>query len=167
MNKLRKHHYFIISAICILSLMISLGTSRRALAAQNVADLSVTVVADKNRVKIGESITYTVTATNLGPDTAILVGILHGLSDQLNFISLSCDGISADGTFCEYAILEPGESVVSAFVATPNPNVQHNERNLLIMTANIAFETTDAVDPDSGNNLASVTAKLIGRLQHP
>jgi uncharacterized repeat protein (TIGR01451 family) len=167
MNKLKKYRYFTVGAICILSFIISLGNSRQALAAQNVSDLSVTVVADKNRVKIGENITYTVTATNLGPDPAILVGVSHGLSDQLNFVSLSCDGISSDGTFCEYAILEPGKSVVSTFVATPNPNDQPRDRNLLIMTANIAFETTDAVDPDRGNNLASFTVRLTGRVTHP
>ena len=167
MNKLWKYHHFIAGAICILLLMVSLGTSRRALAAQNVADLSVTITADKTRVKIGEYITYTVTATNRGPDTATLVGVLHGLSDQLNFVSLSCDGVAADSTFCQYAILEPGESVVSTFVATPNPNTRNSERNLLIMTASIAFETTDAIDPDRGNNLTLDRAKLIGRLQHP
>ena len=168
MNKLPKYRQFLVAMIGILLLIISLGNSGRVFAAQNVADLSVTVVADKNRVKIGENVTYTVTTTNLGPDTAILVGVLHGLSDQLNFVSLSCDrGISSDGTFCEYAILEPGESVVSTFVATPNPNDQSGDRHILIMTASAAFEAADTVDPDRGNNLASITVRLIGRLMHP
>ena len=174
MNKLWKHHYFIVAAVCILSLIISLGNSRQALAAQNVADLSVTVVADKARAKIGENITYTVTATNLGPDPAILVSVNHGLPDQLNFVSLSCDrGISSDGTSCEYLTLEPGESVVSTLVTTPNPSAQNHERDG-ITTAAVSLEVdcnydpaNCTLDPNSGNNLASVTVKLIGRLQHP
>ena len=167
MNTLWKYHPCIAGAICILSLMISLGTSTGALAAQTASDLSVTVVPDKNRAKIGEYITYTVTATNRGPDTATLVGVLHGLSDQLNFVSLHCNGVPADSTFCQYTTLEPGESVVSTLIATPNPNTRSSERDLLIMTASIAFETMDAIDPDRGNNLTSVRARLIGRLQHP
>jgi len=168
MNKLPKYRQFIVAAIGILALIMSLRSSRQALAAQNVSDLSVTVVADKNRVKIGEYITYTVTATNLGPDAALLVGVSHGLSDQLNFVSLTCDrGISSDGTFCEYAALNPGETVVSTFVATPNPNDRNSDRNILIMTAGIAFETTDAIDSNRGNNLMSVSARLVGRLAHP
>src|SRR6266508_6744695 len=100
MNKLPKYRQYIVATIGILSLVMSLDHSRRALAAQNVADLFVTIVADQSRVKIGENITYTVTVTNLGPDAALFVDMAHGLSDQLNFVSVTCDGgNSSDGSF--------------------------------------------------------------------
>lgn len=162
MNKLSKYRQWIIAAIGILSLVISLGMSGQAFAAQNVADLSVTAVADKNRVKIGENITYTITATNLGPDTTSSFYVVLGLPDQLNFIDGSCGGAS-----CLYLTLEPGESVVSTFVATPNPNDRNSDRNLLTVTASTSLATADTVDPNSGNNLLWVTVKLIGRLTHP
>jgi len=168
MNKLPNYRPLIVATIGILSLVISLGHSRRALAAQNVADLFVTIVGDQSRVKIGENIIYTVTVTNLGPDAALLVDVAHGLSDQLNFVSVACDGgISSAGPFCEYAILQPGESVVSILIATPNPSIQNHERNALTATATTSLGTTDTVDPDSGNNWTSVTIKLIGRLARP
>ena len=144
-----------------------MGNSGRALAAQNVADVSVTIVANNSRVKLGEDITYTVTATNLGPDAALFVDVIHGLSDQLNVVSMTCDrGISADGSFCEYSILAPGESVVSTLVATPRADA-HNRERKAITTATLAFETADTVDSDGSNNSASVTTKLIGRLSLP
>ena len=167
MNKLPKYRNFIVATIGILSVVMSLGASGRALAAQPAADLSITMVADQSQVKLGQNITYTVTATNLGPDAALLVGVNHGLSDQLNFVSVTCGrGISSDGPFCEYLILEPGESVVSTLVATPRPDLRIYERKIVTATATIAFETADTVDSNTGNNWASVTVKVIGKLFH-
>ena len=163
-----KYRHFIIAMIGILSLVISLANHGQALAAQNVADLSITIVADQSRVRLGENITYTVTVTNLGPDAALFVGVAHGLSDQLNFVSVTCDGgISSDGPFCEYSILQPGQSAVSILIATPNPSIRNQERNALTATAVTSFETADSIDSNRGNNWASVTVRLIGRLTHP
>ncbi|HEX9389457.1 MAG TPA: DUF11 domain-containing protein [Anaerolineales bacterium] len=168
MNTLSKYRQLIVAAIGIASLVMSLGISGRALAAQNMADVSVTIVADKSRVKIGENITYIVTITNLGPNAALFVEVAHGLSDQLNFVSVTCDGgISSDGPFCEYSILQPGQNAVSILIATPNPSIQNHERNALTATATTSFETADTIDSDNGNNWASVTVKLIGRLTRP
>ena len=166
MNKLSNDRQWIVAMIGIFSLVMSLlWNSGQVFAAQNVADLSITIVPDKSRVKVGENITYTVTVTNLGPDAALSVGVTHGLADQLNFVSSTCDGaISADGPFCEYSILQPGQSAVSTLIATPNPSLQNHDRNALTATATTAFQTTDTVDPNSGNNWASVTVRLIGRL---
>jgi uncharacterized repeat protein (TIGR01451 family) len=168
MNTLPKYRQLIVAMIGILSLVLSLGNSGQALAAQNRADLAITIVADQNRVKVGEHITYTVTVTNLGPDAALLVGVSHGLSDQLNFVSATCaGGTNSDGPFCEYSILQPGQSAVSILIATPNPSIRNGERNALTATATTSLETADAIDSNSGNNWASVTVKLIGRLTHP
>ena len=168
MNKLSIHRHYIVAMIGILALILSLGNSGQALAAQNTADLSISMVADKSRVKIGENIVYTVTATNLGPNDALFVGVYHGLPDQLNFVSLTCaGGISSSGAFCEYPILTPGASVVSTLIVTPRPDLRNYERKSLTATAVLSSQTGDTVDPNSSNNLASVTIKLIGKPTHP
>ena len=167
MNKLKIFLQLFIRTIGILSLTASLGNITPVLAAQNTSDISVTITANKIKVKPGEDVTYTVIATNHGPNTAFFVDVMHGLSDQLNVVSMTCDrGISADGPFCEYSNLDSGESVVSTLVATPKAAAINRERNL-ITTAQITFETPDTADSESNNNSASVMVKLIGKLNHP
>jgi hypothetical protein len=45
--------------------VLAVGLSADAAAAQGTADLSITKTADQKTVKIGETITYTITLTNL------------------------------------------------------------------------------------------------------
>ncbi|HKG53399.1 MAG TPA: DUF11 domain-containing protein [Anaerolineales bacterium] len=174
MNKVLNYRRFIINMIGILPLILSLGTSKVAFAATLTAtsDLSLTLVADQSKVKMGQTVTYTATMTNLGPDDAIDVAVAIFLPDQLNIVSLTCDRVSNDGTFCEYSTLAAGETVVETLVATPTPGSLTKPRKLTV-TANV-FLLTDCnfdphctFDPDLSNNSASVTTKLIGKLAHP
>lgn len=168
MNKLPKYRQLIIATIGILAFVISQAHSGQAFAAQNVSDFSLTMVVDKSRAKIGENITYTATITNHGPDAALLAFVSYGLPDQLNFVSVTCGGvISSDGSFCEYSILQPGQSVTSTLIATPNPSISNHERKTLTVFAETSFESTDTIDPDTSNNSASVTVRVIGSLTHP
>ena len=173
MNRLNKFRQLLVRAIAILSIIISLGNTKQVLAAQNVSDISVTIVADQSKVKMGEDITYTVTATNLGPDDAIFIDVGFSLPDQLNLVSLTCDrGISPDTPFCEYSTLAAGETVVSTLVATPTSGSLIYDRKDAV-TANIFFEIDCSYDPnctfdpDLSNNSASLITKLIGKLAHP
>jgi uncharacterized repeat protein (TIGR01451 family) len=167
MRKLKKYRRFIFNMVGILPLVISLGSSKVAFAATSASDISVTMVADRSKVKVGQTITYTATATNLGPDDAYSVDVGFSLPDQFSLVSMTCDqGISPDTPFCEYSNLKAGETVVSILVATPNSDVRTRERHLMV-TAGISFETVDTVDPDLSNNVASVSTKLIGKLAHP
>jgi uncharacterized repeat protein (TIGR01451 family) len=50
--------------------VLAIGLSVDVAAAQGTADLSITKTADQKTVTIGETITYTITLTNLGPDEA-------------------------------------------------------------------------------------------------
>ena len=169
-NKIRQ---LLVRTIGILSIIISLGNTKQVLAAQTVSDISVTIVADQSKVKMGEDITYTVTATNLGPDDAIFVDVGFSLPDQLNLVSMACDrGISPDTPFCEYSTLTAGETVVSTLVATPTPGSLIYDRKDTV-TANIFFEIDCSYDPnctfdpDLSNNSAWLITKLIGKLAHP
>jgi uncharacterized repeat protein (TIGR01451 family) len=173
MNRQNKICQLFIRTIGILSIIISLGNTKQVLAAQNVSDISITIVADQSKVKMGEDITYTVTATNLGPGDAIFVDVGFSLPDQLNLVSMTCDrGISPDTPFCEYSTLAAGETVVSTLVATPTPGSLIYDRKDTV-TANIFFEIDCSYDPnctfdpDLSNNSASLITKLIGKLAHP
>jgi uncharacterized repeat protein (TIGR01451 family) len=172
MNKLIQYRRFIVNIIGILPLILSLGTSQVAFAATATSDISVTLVADQSKVKMGQTITYTATMTNLGPDDAIAVDVVIFLPDQLNVVSMTCDRVSPDGTFCEYSTLAVGETVVATLVATPTPGTLTHDRKLTV-TANVfleidcSFDPNCTFDPNLSNNSASVTMKLIGKLAHP
>jgi uncharacterized repeat protein (TIGR01451 family) len=174
MNKLIKYRRFIVSLIGILPLIVSLGASRTAFAATSTSDISVTLTADRSKLKVGQTITYTATMTNLGPDDADFVDVRFNLPAQLTLVSMTCDfGISPDTPFCEYSSLKAGETVVSTVVATLNPAALTRQHSLTV-TADILLEQDCSFEPDNctfdpnlSNNLASLTTRLVGRLGHP
>lgn len=174
MNMPRKYSRFIVNLLGIIPLLISLGTAQPVLAATQTSDISVTLVADQSKVKVGQTLTYTATLTNLGPDDADLVDVRFNLPPQLMLVEMTCDfGISPDTPFCEYTSLKAGETVISTLTATPNPEFLTRERDLtvtadILLEQDCAFEPINCTfDPDLSNNLASVSTKLVGRLAHP
>ena len=174
MNKIRKYRRLIIKVIGILPLIISLVSSKPALAASFTSDISIMLVADQSKVKVGQTITYTAIMTNHGPDHALYVDVRFNLPLQLSLVEETCAfGISADTPFCEYTVIKAGETLISTVVATPNPDYITRERDLtvtadILLEQDCAFEPIDCTsDPDLSNNLASVSTKLIGKLSHP
>lgn len=140
--------------------VLAVGLSADVAAAQGTADLSITKTADQKTVKIGETITYTITLTNLGPDEATDVVFGDPIPDQLNLVSSTCGDVSA---FCAVASLESGDSVTLTVVATPIANLAHSERRV----TNSAFiEESSSTDPNAANDIASVTVRIVGPLHH-
>ena len=174
MNTFKRVRQLVISLLASLLFMSPLGYTGHALAAQNNSDIAIRMIADKNQVKVGQNITFTVTMTNLGSSDASFVDVGFSLPDQLNLVSISCDkGISPDTPFCEYSSLASGETVVSILVATPNPSAQKHAK-YVTTTSSVSFETdcnfdptNCTFDPNNTNNLASITTKLIGKSIHP
>ncbi|HEX6811935.1 MAG TPA: DUF11 domain-containing protein [Planctomycetota bacterium] len=104
----------------IASVFLSLAALTQPLAAQ---DLRITKVADRTHVRIGQTITFTITVTNLGPGTA--TGIVFGdsLPDPLNLVSFTClQGTQVGQSFCSVTSLAPGASATAILVATPMTN---------------------------------------------
>jgi uncharacterized repeat protein (TIGR01451 family) len=156
--------YLLRIALLTFSLLLLFGSSAFTTTAQGTSDLSVTIVANRDKVKLGQMITYTVTATNLGPDAASLFDVTHSLPDQLLFVSLTCDrGVNNDGDLCEYSGLNPGASVVSKLVATPLLGIGLTRVKKVATTAIVNLETQDTVDLDASNNTATIAVRLIGR----
>ena len=104
----------------VVMAVLAVGLSADVAAAQGTADLSITKTADQKTVKIGETMTYTITLTNLGPDEATDVVFGDPIPDQLNLVSSTCGDVSA---FCTVASLESGASVSLTAAATPIANL--------------------------------------------
>lgn len=163
MNRFIRLRRWIVSVIGILPLILSLANIQPVFADGATTDISVRVSADRRTVRLGQTVTFTVRVTNLGPDAAPFVDVYHNLPPQLRFINMVCDhGISPDSPACEYSVIEPGETVVSTITATPDPTVLPHKRHL-VMTATIQFENVDTVDPHLRNNTDSVSVRWVGR----
>jgi len=174
MNKFMKYRRFIVNLIGIFPLILSLWNTQPVFAAGATSDISITLVADQSKVKVGQTITYTAIMTNHGPEDALYVDVRFNLPLQLSLVEETCAfGISADTPFCEYTVIKAGETLISTVVATTNPDYLTRERDLtvtadILLEQDCSFEPVNCTsDPDWSNNLASVSTKLIGRLSHP
>jgi uncharacterized repeat protein (TIGR01451 family) len=140
--------------------VLAVGLSADVAAAQGAADLQLTKIPNQKTVKIGETITYTITLTNLGPDAATDIVFGDPIPDQLNLVSSTCGNVSA---FCTVASLESGASATLVVVATPIANLAHSERRV----TNSAFiAESSSTDPNAANDIASATARVVGPLHH-
>lgn len=169
---LMKYRRILFTIIGILPLLASLWGSSTALAATARADISVTLFANRSKVKPGQTVTYTAIMTNHGPDDAAFVDLYFNWPEQLTLVDMTCDfGISPDTPACEYSTLAAGETVVSTFVATPNPGVHGRDREIRV-SANVVFEVDCSFDPNctfdphTRNNSARVFTKLTDWSDH-
>ena len=117
-----------------------------------VADLGVAVSALPNPVVVGSNVTYTITVTNNGPDTALGVVVTDALPVGLTFISAnSASGTTSNlnGTAtCNLGNLASGSgAVVTVIVSASQTGAINN--NVTVSTA--------SNDPMPGNNSASIS----------
>jgi uncharacterized repeat protein (TIGR01451 family) len=141
----------------VLAAVLLTGLGGQTAAAQETADLGITKVAAQKTVRAGETVTYTVTVTNLGPGTATGVVFGDSLPDQLNLVDSTCGAVSA---FCSVESLPSGASSTITIVATPIPNLARGERRIM----NTAFVLQSATsDPNPSNDQASVTVQFVGQ----
>ena len=114
--------------LLLIVLMLMLGLVPTAFAQEPTADLALTKTADRKSVKIGETITFTITVTNLGPDTATGIYFGDSIPDPLNFVSSSCDQGAVFWGLCRVDSLAVGESATITLVTTPITNPAQSER---------------------------------------
>lgn len=149
--------HFLLSLLAMFALLLT--PVSHASAQEPTADLALTKTADRKNAKIGQNITFTITVTNLGPDTATNVSFGDSVPDPLNFVSATCDKGPTSGGSCSVASLAVGESATITLVTTPITNPARSERRF----TNTAFiEASDAFDPNPDNNTASVRLHIIG-----
>jgi uncharacterized repeat protein (TIGR01451 family) len=122
-----------------------------------IADLSVTKAVSPDPVTAGNNLTYTVTVTNNGPDTATSVTLTDNLPAETTFISCAstgggvCGG-SGNNRTVTFASLALGESETITFVANVNCSVA--DGTVISNTATVSAFTPD---PDPTNNSATAT----------
>jgi uncharacterized repeat protein (TIGR01451 family) len=140
-------------------LLIGLGVERAA-AQEGDADLQITKVASSKTVRVGGTVTYTVTLKNLGPGVAAGVVFGDSLPDQLNFVDSTCSAPGSEGSFCTVGSLPSGASTTLTILATPITNLARNERRISNTAFIAEFGTTS--DPNPGNDQASATVRFVG-----
>lgn len=121
-----------------------------------VADLEATKTASKDSAKIGDTITYTVTVTNLGPGAATSVQVIDDNAvGGLRRVSTSPSIGSIDPTTGNWLIgsLAVGESVTNTITAVAIE---------VGTVANSVFVESANPDNDGDNNTASATVVVAG-----
>jgi uncharacterized repeat protein (TIGR01451 family) len=130
-----------------------------------MADLSVDKTGSPDPVTVGNNLTYTVTVTNNGPDTATSVTVTDNLPLSTTFVSCSstgdCSG-SGNNRTVTFPSLASGESETITFVATvscsvADPNISLSNGTVI---SNTATASSSTLDPDSSNNSKTVTTTL-------
>ena len=112
--------------------------------------------------KSGKNVTYTINATNGGPDAASGVVINDLLATGTGFVSVNAPGatcstpaVLATGTIsCSYGSLASGSSIAPMTVVvkvSAKGNAQLN---------NTASVSSSTLDPNAANNSATATTKL-------
>jgi uncharacterized repeat protein (TIGR01451 family) len=153
----RTHRFVAMSVLVGVTLAVGAGVAT----AEGVptADLAiVSDTADISHAKVGDEVTFTVVATNHGPDAAEL-DVVEYLPSAFAFVAHECDrGISADGPFCEYGTIQPGETVTTRVVAV----VVEKSDKYVTHTACVMSEEV-IVDTDASNDCAAATVKITGK----
>jgi hypothetical protein len=123
------------------------------------ADLAVVSnTAGVRHAKVGDEITFTIIATNNGPD-AVDFNVMWS-SEQLQLVDETCDrGISADTPACEFGTVEPGVTLTTTVVAQVLPT----DSKYVTGTGCMVEQPGLITDPDPQNNCADATVKIVGK----
>jgi uncharacterized repeat protein (TIGR01451 family) len=122
-----------------------------ATASAQRADLAIAKTVSNTQPNVGDTITFTVTVSNLGPDAASNVDVTDLLPAGLTFVSASLSQGSYSSTTGVWAVgtvttSTPQTLTMQALVVTPNR-----------VTNTAAISHADQFDPSTVNNSASVS----------
>jgi uncharacterized repeat protein (TIGR01451 family) len=127
----------------------------------SAADIAVSKTVDNDAPNVGETVTFSVTATNLGPDDASGVQVTDGLPPGLVLVSATPSQGAYDGAtgLWDLGALADGASATLAITATVT------QAGAIVNTA--TRTGGDQLDPDTSNNAGSagVNAGTLADLQ--
>jgi uncharacterized repeat protein (TIGR01451 family) len=124
-----------------------------------LADLRIVKRASPRFLAVGEQVTWAVTVTNAGPDTATNVVVNDSLPDDMSFVEGSLDvpaGVDCVGARCTLASLAVGATVTGRFVTTAT--AVGNKTNTVTVDA-------DQDDPSPADNAASAQVVVTSRVE--
>jgi uncharacterized repeat protein (TIGR01451 family) len=127
------------------------------------ADLAVTMrwIGDGTpRAKAGELVSFAITLTNRGPDTAVNTLLSIGTPDQMNGISLTC----SDPAACTLPGLDlpPGAKVTATLVEQVCCFPKGTSRSTAVRALVNSQPPEPTPDPDTSNNIATVVVTIVG-----
>jgi uncharacterized repeat protein (TIGR01451 family) len=120
-------------------------------AASGTADLALTQSVSNQTPNVGDTVVFTVTLTNLGPDTATSVAVEDLLPAGLQFVSATPSQGSYDsstGVWTVGMVSTTGSQTLVIQALVVSPTAQTN-------TATVSH--SDQYDPNTTNNTASVS----------
>jgi hypothetical protein len=128
-------------------------------AAASTADLAITMVAHKNHLKFGHTITFAVTVTNHGPDTATGVTLVVGASDSYaNFGGTCPDGSISDR--CDLGTLASGARVTVPYRLGASNSCPPDRLGVAVASV---FPDAESSDPVSANDSVRTETKFVGK----
>lgn len=77
----------------------------------------VSITPSVTHAQVGQVLTFTIVSSNNGPDPSPLWVTTTHASTGLTFPSLTCDGVSNDGSSCEHNFTQPGATYTDRIVA--------------------------------------------------
>jgi uncharacterized repeat protein (TIGR01451 family) len=126
------------------------NTAIAGLQVSRVADLKLAKTIDREKARVGDVVTYTITVSNVGPDEADAVAAIDQLSAGLSFV----DARPQSGTFNP----ETGQWTIGVLAVDATVTMELDARvttkGLLTNTATVSSGVVE-VDPDS--NVAAAT----------
>ena len=151
-------------AATLLAFGLSSGAGAEAQEPREV-DLAITNTANVRHAKVGQLVTFTSVATNLGPDDVVFFHVDVGEAGAvMNFsgnIFIDCArGVSNDGDSCEYGfLLQPGDTVSQTTTRT----ILGGDGKWATATACVAPFSIFDVDPNPANNCATARVRIVGK----
>jgi len=118
---------------------------------RNVADLSLSKVAEPNPVMTNTLLTYTLVVTNNGPDLASEVILTDSLPSQVKFISSSAACAGQTVITCTLGLIAP--NMTQTITVTVKPMMTGT-------ITNTARVYSPDFDPDMTNNVATATTEV-------
>ena len=130
----------------------NVGIYNTANATTSQADLTVSLSAAPNPATTGSPLTYTFSATNLGPGAASNTVVTLALAGSATFVSASPACTQASGTVvCNLGTLNSGASTGLQVVVNPSATGS---------VSATAYISSDVVDPNGANNSAAVSTTV-------
>jgi hypothetical protein len=139
------------------------GLGPIAAEAQTVPNVDLASVSNIANVKHGhvvQHVTFTIIATNNGPDTAPSLDVYDNSALQgLQVVEEICAlGISPDTPACEYRNVSPGQTLTTIVIA----EIVGGSGKTASLTSCVQSEQL-INDPNSGNDCATATLKVVGK----